>query len=145
MTEAAAGAAASEEEVDVPYTEVDALQDHGISVADITKLKTAGVSTVEAVNSTTRNNLAKIKGFSEVKVEKIKEAASKIVVAGFLTGTEISRVREKVLPISTGSKSLDAILGGGFMTCSMSEIFGEFRCGKTQICHTMAVTCQVRL
>lgn len=52
-------AAAREEDVTVTYTEVEALQDHGISVADITKLKVAGIATVESVQSTTKNNLAK--------------------------------------------------------------------------------------
>ena len=32
---------------------------------------------------------------------------------------------------------------GGIETGSITEIFGEFRTGKTQICHTLAVTCQV--
>ena len=32
---------------------------------------------------------------------------------------------------------------GGLETGSITEIFGEFRTGKTQLCHTMAVTCQV--
>ena len=33
---------------------------------------------------------------------------------------------------------------GGVETGSITEIFGEFRTGKTQLCHTLAVTCQVR-
>ena len=32
---------------------------------------------------------------------------------------------------------------GGIETGSITEMFGEFRTGKTQICHTLAVTCQV--
>ena len=32
---------------------------------------------------------------------------------------------------------------GGIETGSITEIFGEFRTGKTQLCHTLAVTCQV--
>jgi len=32
---------------------------------------------------------------------------------------------------------------GGIETGSLTEIFGEFRTGKTQLCHTLAVTCQV--
>ena len=47
-------------------------RNQGVSVADITKLKSAGIATVESVISVTRANLGKIKGFSEAKVEKIK-------------------------------------------------------------------------
>ena len=45
--------------------------------------------------------------------------------------------------LSTGSKELDKLLGGGIETGSITEIFGEFRTGKTQICHTLCVTCQL--
>ena len=45
--------------------------------------------------------------------------------------------------ISTGSQELDKLLGGGIETGSITEIFGEFRTGKTQICHTLCVTCQM--
>ena len=32
---------------------------------------------------------------------------------------------------------------GGFETGSITELYGEFRSGKTQLCHTLAVTCQL--
>lgn len=41
-----------------------------------------------------------------------------------------------------GSKELDNLLGGGIETGSLTEIFGEFRTGKTQLCHTLCVTAQ---
>ena len=47
------------------------------------------------------------------------------------------------MTISTGSKSLDTLLGGGIETGSITELFGEFRTGKTQLCHTLAVVCQL--
>ena len=47
--------------------------------------------------------------------------------------------------IRTGAETLDGILGGGVPTRSITEIFGEWRCGKTQLCHTLAVTTQLPL
>jgi len=41
-----------------------------------------------------------------------------------------------------GSTELDNLLGGGIETGSLTEIFGEFRTGKTQLCHTLCVTAQ---
>lgn len=38
---------------------------------------------------------------------------------------------------------MDQLLGGGVETGSITEMFGEFRTGKTQLCHTLAVTCQL--
>ncbi|KAF1807531.1 meiotic recombinase Dmc1 [Mucor lusitanicus] len=94
------------------YTEVDELQMHGIGVADITKLKAAGVCTVRGVQMMTKKALLKIKGLSETKVDKIKEAAIKSQGPGFVTAKEIAVQREKVVKISTGSKQLDVLLGG---------------------------------
>lgn len=47
--------------------------------------------------------------------------------------------------LSTGSRTLDELLKGGIETGSLTEIFGEFRTGKTQLCHTLCVTCQLPL
>ena len=93
--------------------------------------------------STTRRNLAKIKGLSEVKVEKINEAAGKIIKVGFIPATIQLDIRQKVFALSTGSKQLDSVLGGGIMTMSITEVFGEFRCGKTQMAHTLCITAQL--
>jgi DNA repair protein RAD51 len=35
------------------------------------------------------------------------------------------------------------LLNGGIETGSITELFGEFRTGKSQLCHTLAVTCQL--
>jgi meiotic recombination protein DMC1 len=37
--------------------------------------------------------------------------------------------------ISTGSKSVDAMLGGGICTQSITEVFGEYRTGKVSSHH----------
>jgi len=43
---------------------------------------------------------------------------------------------------STGSKSLDTLLGGGIETSAITEFYGEYSSGKSQICMTLSVTCQ---
>ena len=62
---------------------------------------------------------------------------------GFTTATEFHLRRNEIIHVTTGSKELDKLLGGGLETGSITEIFGEFRTGKTQLCHTLAVTCQL--
>ncbi|KAL6708815.1 carboxymethylenebutenolidase [Coniothyrium glycines] len=125
--------------------DIEAIQAHGIGAADITKLKANGYFTIASVHAATRRSLAKIKGFSEIKVDKVKEALAKCQPSGggFQTAHELGQQRKRVFKISTGSKALDAILGGGFQTMSISEVFGEFRCGKTQLSHTMSVLAQL--
>ncbi|CCE93187.1 recombinase DMC1 TDEL_0F03760 [Torulaspora delbrueckii] len=122
---------------------VDEMQNYGINASDLQKLKSSGIFTINTVLSTTRRNLAKIKGLSEVKVEKIKEAAGKIIKVGFIPATIQLDIRQKVFALSTGSKQLDSVLGGGIMTMSITEVFGEFRCGKTQMAHTLCITAQL--
>ncbi|CAE6424385.1 unnamed protein product [Rhizoctonia solani] len=92
---------------------------------------------------TSRRNLLKIKGMSEAKVEKIKEAAQKILGSSFQTGVQVSEKRKRVLQISSGSKSVDAMLGGGFMSQSISEGKRRYRTGKTQLAHTLSVIAQL--
>lgn len=85
-----------------------------------------------------------IKGISEAKADKILNEAAKHVNMGFTTATEFHQKRSEIIFLTTGSKELDKLLGGGIETGSITEIFGEFRTGKTQLCHTLAVNCQVR-
>ncbi|KAI9009011.1 putative meiotic recombination-related protein, partial [Phycomyces nitens] len=121
----------------------------GINMSDINKLKNAGICTVRGVQMMTRKALMRIKGLSEAKVDKIKDAAQKveavsillnmyIKVAGFISATEVSHQRQKIYRISTGSKQFDSLIGGGVQTMSITEVFGEYRTGKTQLAHTLS-------
>jgi RecA/RadA recombinase len=43
--------------------------------------------------------------------------------------------------ISTGSKTLDALLGGGIRSGLITDVYGESGSGKSQLCFTAAVNC----
>ncbi|XP_061764909.1 meiotic recombination protein DMC1/LIM15 homolog isoform X2 [Nerophis ophidion] len=120
------------------FQDIDLLQKHGINMADIKKLKLVGICTVRGIQMTTRKALCNIKGLSEAKVEKIKEAAGKM-----LTAFEYSAKRKLVFHITTGSQEFDKLLGGGIESMAITEAFGEFRTGKTQLSHTLCVTAQL--
>ena len=62
---------------------------------------------------------------------------------GFSTAAQIHLKRADLVQLTTGSKELDKLLQGGIETGSITELFGEFRTGKTQLCHQLCVTCQV--
>ncbi|KAF3631127.1 Meiotic recombination protein DMC1 -like protein [Capsicum annuum] len=102
---------------------------HGINAGDVKKLQDAGIYTCNGLMMHTKKNLTGIKGLSEAKVEKICEAAEKI--------------RKAVVKITTGSQALDELLGGGIETSAITEAFGEFRSGKTQLAHTLCVSTQL--
>ncbi|KAG7331871.1 hypothetical protein KOW79_005840 [Hemibagrus wyckioides] len=116
------------------------LEQCGISASDLKKLEDAGFHTIEAVAYAPKKELLNIKGISEAKADKILGEAAKLVPMGFTTATEFHQRRAEIIQISTGSKELDKLLQGGIETGSITEMFGEFRTGKTQLCHTLAVT-----
>ncbi|KAK1083370.1 Meiotic recombination protein dmc1 [Friedmanniomyces endolithicus] len=61
----------------------------------------------------------------------------------FITAAETLHLRKRCFRLSTGSKQWDSILLGGFQSCSISEVYGEYRCGKTQLAHTLSVIAQM--
>ncbi|XP_064601425.1 DNA repair protein RAD51 homolog 1 [Liolophura sinensis] len=138
----AAGVEEAEDESFGPMP-LNRLEASGISANDIKKLEESGYFTVESVAFAPKKSLLAIKGISEAKADKILNEAAKLVPMGFTTATEFHQKRSEIIQISTGSKELDKLLQGGIETGSITEIFGEFRTGKTQICHTLAVTCQL--
>ncbi|XP_037053565.1 meiotic recombination protein DMC1/LIM15 homolog isoform X2 [Peromyscus leucopus] len=127
------------------FQDIDLLQKHGINMADIKKLKSVGICTVKGIQMTTRRALCNVKGLSEAKVDKIKEAANKLIEPGFLTAFEYSEKRKMVFHITTGSQEFDKLLGGGIESMAITEAFGEFRTGKTQLSHTLCGEHQMEL
>ncbi|GAB1299591.1 Meiotic recombination protein DMC1/LIM15 homolog [Apodemus speciosus] len=152
------------------FQDIDLLQKHGINMADIKKLKSVGICTIKGIQMTTRRALCNVKGLSEAKVEKIKEAANKLIEPGFLTAFQYSEKRKMVFHITTGSQEFECVsqfllplstafgvyasfpeshhdfhclntrgklLGGGIESMAITEVFGEFRTGKTQLSHTL--------
>ena len=68
-------------------TTIDRLQEYGINAADINKLKSAGICTAKGLLMVTRKELLNIKGISDVKIDKMVEAAQKIESLGFFKAT----------------------------------------------------------
>lgn len=122
---------------------VTQLEKCGIAAADVKKLQEGGYNTVESIAFSTKKHLINVKGISEAKADKIIQAAASLVNLGFSSAATLLQTRQDIVFISTGSAALDKLLGGGIETGSLTEMFGEFRTGKTQLCHTLAVTCQM--
>lgn len=123
---------------------IEELESHGINKTDITKLKNGGYHTIQSIAHNSVRRLSEVKGLSEQKILKIKEIIKnqKLVAVGFETAlSRYHNVKDNIF-ITTGSSDLDTLLGGGIETGSLTEIFGEFRTGKTQMMHTLAVTSQ---
>jgi len=128
---------------EVCYQTLEVLVEHGIAAGDIQKLNDAGFHTVESIAHATTRKLGEVKGLSEAKVLKLKGIAKDLVPMAFKTAADALEDRKHLVTLTTGSIELDKLLEGGIETGSITEIFGEFRTGKTQLCHTLCVTCQM--
>jgi DNA repair protein RadA len=65
-----------------------------------------------------------------------------IIDKSFVTATKLYEKRKQEERISTGSKNLDDLFVGGIETGSLTEIYGEYGTGKTQLCHTLSILVQ---
>lgn len=115
----------------------------GVGPATAEKLMEAGFRTFEAIAVASPQELAAVTGLSVSIAQRIIAAAREALDIGFKTADEIYERRLKVAKLTTGSSNLDKLLGGGVETQTITEFYGEFGTGKTQICHQLCVNVQL--
>ncbi len=115
----------------------------GVGAATAEKLTESGFDTLMAIAVASPGEVVEATGVNETAARKMINAARQSLDMGFESGSELYERRQKVEKIKTGSGAFDALLGGGFETGAITECFGEFGSGKTQIGHLLAVNCQL--
>ncbi|RCV62994.1 DNA repair protein RadA, partial [Methanophagales archaeon] len=116
----------------------------GVGPAIAEKLREAGLNSLEAIAVASPMELVATVEIGEATASKIINAAREAAdIGGFETGDKILERRRNIGKLSTGSKSLDDLIGGGLETQAISEFYGEFGSGKTQIAHQLAVNVQL--
>mmetsp|Transcript_33236 Transcript_33236/g.77246 ORF Transcript_33236/g.77246 Transcript_33236/m.77246 type:complete len:378 (-) Transcript_33236:163-1296(-) len=118
-------------------------QGAGLSKSDLNALVDHGIHCVESIAFMPMRKLVEVKGIGEQKAQRIMAAARQLVPMRMVSAAEMLQLRKNMVQLTTGSTQLDRLLGGGIETGQITEIFGEFRCGKTQLCHTLCVACQL--
>ncbi|NPA96231.1 MAG: DNA repair and recombination protein RadA [Crenarchaeota archaeon] len=119
------------------------LEDLGISSTILRKLYDAGITTLEALAAANAQELSQTLAIPLPTVQRIIMKARDALGLGFKTALELKKERMALPKITTGSRNLDNLLGGGIETKNITEFFGEFGTGKTQICHQLAVNVQL--
>ncbi len=114
----------------------------GVGPATAQKLRELGYHTVESLAMATARELEPI-GVGEKKGFAIIEAARSAIGVSFIRADELLKMRQNVLRLTTGSKALDNILDGGLETQTITEFYGEYGSGKSQICHQLCVNVQL--
>jgi len=129
--------------------EMDLASLPGVGPVTKQKLLDAGIKTVLDLASRGVGEVSDALGGDMAKAsELINKSREKLVELGvlpkdFMTAKQLLTMREKIARITTGSKNLDRLLGGGIETSAVTEFYGEFGTGKTQICNTLAVSVQL--
>lgn len=117
---------------------------NGVGPAIAKKLEEAGYTDLMALAVASPAELRDVADVGETVAAKIIQAArERADVGGFETGEEILERLKERKHLTTGSKALDELLGGGFETQAITELFGEFGSGKTQIAHQLCVNVQI--
>ena len=107
------------------------------------KLKDAGFADMMRLATATAKELAVKAEIGEGVAEKVIEAARKAESIDFETAYDVMERRRDVGYINVGSEAFNELIGGGIETQSITEVFGEFGSGKSQISHELAVTVQL--
>ena len=132
------------EEEDVPEPLIEDLP--GVGPATAEKLREAGFDDLLALAVMSPGDLADQAELGEAVATKIIGGAKKMAnIGGFVSGGALLERRREVLKLSSKVQSIDDLLGGGFETQALVEVYGAFGSGKTQIGHQLAVNCTLPL
>ena len=116
----------------------------GIGPAVSAKLETAGVYDLMTLAVMSPGELGDTAGVSAGVARKAIQAARNMLNLGFIDGVEYAKKRKNIIYITTGSKNLDELLGGkGVEGKSITEVFGAYGSGKTQIGLCLAANVQL--
>ena len=130
------------EEPTIEKKRYERLEDLDIGSATSKKLRELGFHTVESLAMATAKELEQA-GISKTNAEKLIRKARSCMPLQFIRGDELVKMRQNVLRLTTGSSMLDKLLGGGIESQSITEFYGEYGSGKSQICHQLCVNVQL--
>ena len=115
----------------------------GVGEATLKKLIKAGFGSLESIAYTPPKVIQDSSGLGEKTTEKLIKSSMELLNIGFKSAEDVWEHRKNIARITTGSQELDDLLGGGLETGCVTEFFGEFRTGKTQIAHQLCVNVQL--
>ena len=122
------------------YKELEDLP--GVGEVTAEKLRQAGFGEFSAIAAALPHELAEVAGISVESAKKAIEAAKSTVDIGFETAEVVYERRKSIIRIKTGSTALDDLLGGGIETMAITEMYGRFSSGKSQLGFQLAVNVQ---
>jgi DNA repair protein RadA len=107
------------------------------------KLRELGFSDPMSIAVASPGELASILEIGEATATKIINKTRDMLEIGFTSADKVWEQRQKISKITTGSKALDDLLGGGVETQAITETYGAFGSGKTQIAFQLSLNVQL--
>jgi DNA repair protein RadA len=114
----------------------------GVGPATAEKLREMGFHTVESLATATIKELT-VAGVGEKQAAKVVVEARDSIALSFIRADELIKMRQNVRRLTTISKQVDELLGGGLETQTITEFYGEYGVGKSILCHQLAVNVQL--
>ena len=116
----------------------------GVGPATAEKLRDSGYDTYQSIAVASPGELSNTADVGESSAHDIIQSAREAAdVGGFETGTDVLERREQIGKLEFLVPELDEMLGGGVETQSITEVYGEFGAGKSQVTHQLAVNVQL--
>ncbi|WP_254864317.1 DNA repair and recombination protein RadA [Halovivax gelatinilyticus] len=116
----------------------------GVGPATADKLTDAGFDSYQSLAVASPSELSNTADVGESTAADIVNAARDAAdVGGFETGSAVLERRNKIGKLTWHVDEVDDLLGGGIETQSITEVYGEFGSGKSQVTHQMAVNVQL--
>ena len=115
----------------------------GVGEATLKKLEEAGILSIRTLAMYPLKKLTDDVGLGDKTAEKLVKTAQDVEKMGFKSADKIWEKRKKLNRLTTGSQNLDDLLGGGIEPGALTELFGEYRTGKTQLAHQLCVNVQL--
>jgi DNA repair protein RadA len=116
----------------------------GVGPAAAAKLEAAGILDLMSLAVSSPATISDAAGVSPAVARKAIQAARNMLDLGFSDGVEFAKKRANINHITTGSKNLDELLGGkGVESRAITEAFGAYGSGKTQLGLSLAVNVQL--
>ena len=116
----------------------------GVGPATAEKLEENGFDSYQGIAVASPGELSNTADIGESSAADIISAAREAAdIGGFETGAAVLERREQIGKLSWGVDEVDDLLGGGVETQSITEVYGEFGAGKSQVTHQLAVNVQL--
>ncbi|WP_092658152.1 DNA repair and recombination protein RadA [Halorientalis persicus] len=116
----------------------------GVGPATAEKLKENGFDGYQGIAVASPGELSNTADIGESSAADIIQAAREAAdIGGFESGAAVLERREQIGKLTWGVEEVDELLGGGVETQSITEVYGEFGAGKSQVTHQLAVNVQL--